>query len=358
MNQPSMRAVFLPDWRQGNPYQSLLADALTRRGVDVQWAGFRAVLFPLNRLDGLAAKAEVVHLHWINDLIGPVVWAAGPAKRVIRLAALALDVLLVRARGKRVVWTVHNLVAHESLNPAWEVVARRVLALTCTRVVLHSASALARIEQAYSVKLSGKACVIPHGNYEGCYPGDTARTEALRERFHLKGSEITLLFFGSIREYKGVLKLLEAFKGTRNRDLRLIIAGCPQPESLHEEVVSAAACDPRILLKLDFIDDSEVSPLFALADAVVVPFERALTSGSTVLAMTMRKAVLLPEEARVFDLVNEGSGIFFSSIPGLTACMETLDKATLARMGGNAGRAAEELKWDGIASSLLALYSC
>lgn len=351
-----MRSVFLPDWRR-NPYQTLLADALKRQGVEVQWRDFRPVHFQLNRLDGAAARAEVVHLHWINGLIAPVFWSGGPLRRAVRLAALALDVLLARLRGKRVVWTVHNLVAHESPNPELELIARRVLALACSAIVVHSASALLRVETAYGVRLARKAHVIPHGNYDGCYPEDAALTAALRSQFGLQGSEITLLFFGAVREYKGVLRLIEAFKAARGPQLRLIIAGRTEPEALEQEALAAAAGDDRIFLKLGFVADSEVAPLFALADAVVIPTERALTSGSTVLAMTMRKATLLPEEARVFDLVDETSGIYFNSTAGLTACLENLDKAALARMGVSAGQAADNLKWDSIASTLRAVYA-
>lgn len=350
-----MRSIFLPDQRR-NPYQTLLANALMRQGVDVQWCDFRPGWFPLSRLGGPAAKADVLHLHWIKDLIAPVLWSGGRLKRALRLAALALDVLLVRARGKRVVWTVHNLVSHESGSPALELRARRLLAWACSSVVVHSASALRRIEETYRIRLSRKAHVIPHGNYEGCYPDDPSRTEALRAEFGLEPSSITLLFFGAVREYKGVLRLVEAFRATRNPNLRLIIAGRPQPLLLQDQVAAAAAGDDRIVLRIGYVDDRDVAPLFALADAVVIPFERALTSGSTVLAMTMHKATLLPDEARVFDLVDDESGIFFGSTAGLTTCLDALDKTDLRRMGANGGRTADALNWDRIASSLLRCY--
>ncbi len=351
-----MRSVFLPDWRAGNPYQSLLGAALERAGVAVGYHDLPERVFGLNRLPAEVLAAEVLHLHWVNSLIGPVLWSPNALKRTTRLALLAADVLLLRLRGKRVVWTIHNLVAHESRNPALEIVARRLLARCCSHLILHSHSALERLEQAYRTRLRHKANVIPHGNYDGCYLADPDRTQQLKQRFGITEAHTTLLFFGAVREYKGVLKLIEAFSAARGAQLRLLIAGNANPPALQERIVAAAKADARILTWLGFVDDEWVAPLFALCDVVVVPFERTLTSGSTVLAMTLGKATLLADEARVFDLVDDSSALFFDTLTALTAAIEGLDKAGLVQMGVRARRAAERLDWGGIAKATRAAY--
>src|SRR4051794_33311542 len=58
-----MNILFAPDWRAGVPYQTLLADALVRRGAKVQFLqGYKRVL-PLSRLlkDW---RCDILHLHW------------------------------------------------------------------------------------------------------------------------------------------------------------------------------------------------------------------------------------------------------------------------------------------------------
>ena len=58
-----LEVVFAPDWRNGVPYQGLLATALQRYGVNVHFLqNYRRVL-PLSRLLK-AQQVDVLHLHW------------------------------------------------------------------------------------------------------------------------------------------------------------------------------------------------------------------------------------------------------------------------------------------------------
>ena len=104
----------LPDWRGGNPYQNLLNDAVQAQGDEVAFSDFPDAILPLQAVLRSHPGVQVLHLHWVNSLIAPAVWASSPLKRWIRRALLKLDLMLTRLRGVRVVWTVHNFTAHES----------------------------------------------------------------------------------------------------------------------------------------------------------------------------------------------------------------------------------------------------
>lgn len=354
-----LTALHVPDWRKGNPYQSLLGAALEAQGVGVRWSGIPQGLFALNRLGPALDGVQVVHVHWSNDLVGAVVWDTNPIKRALRLALLVADVALMRLRGRRIVWTVHNLVTHESADPAAEIRARRLLARSCNRLIVHSASALRRIEQVYGLRLQHKASVIPHGNYAGIYPPDLARAraQALRAEFGLDADAIVLLFFGAIRAYKRVPQLVEAFRRTKNPRLRLIIVGSARPPELAQEIQDAAAGDRRIHFRPGFVPDSDVKAYFDLADAVLVPLERSLTSGSVVLAMTLHKATFLHEEGRVFDLIDDASGCFYRSSEEFAQLMDRADKTTLALMGAAAGASMSAHDWPAVAAATAAVYA-
>jgi len=58
-----MNVLFAPDWRQGVPYQSLLADALVAVGVHVDFLSDYKRVFPLTRLLQ-QHPADLLHLHW------------------------------------------------------------------------------------------------------------------------------------------------------------------------------------------------------------------------------------------------------------------------------------------------------
>src|SRR3972149_1297484 len=57
-----------------------------------------------------AGRPDVVHLHWIHDFLGGS--KGVPTARNVRWFDWQLRVL--RARGVRIVWTAHNLKAHEA----------------------------------------------------------------------------------------------------------------------------------------------------------------------------------------------------------------------------------------------------
>ena len=348
--------VFLPDWRSGNPYQSLLAQALLAQGVRTGFHTMPRGLFALNRLPALVRNSKTLHLHWVNDLIAHLVWPQNPLLRRFKCLCLWMDVMLLRARGTRVVWTVHNLLSHESTDPGAEMAARRLLARCCSHLVVHSASAVRELEAAWALDLSHRASVVPHGNYDGCYRIADGESAALRQRLGIPTDAVCILFFGAVRRYKGVLALVQAMSKVQRQDVRLVIAGKPNEASLKAELDNAAAADKRIVLALEFIPDDAVASYFSLAHAVVVPFERTLTSGSVVLAMTLGKATLLSSEAKVFDLGDEKTSWFFHSLDDLSALINGMELSELDARGRGARAVADTLAWPAIASALKRIY--
>ncbi|MCC8991178.1 MAG: glycosyltransferase, partial [Streptococcus sp.] len=294
--------VFAPDWSQSNPYQKLLKASLEKHQVKVEFRNFPTGLFSLNRLRKENPKTTVLHIHWINELIKHVFWSRNHIFEYVKLAFLALDILYVRYQGIKIIWTIHNLVSHESPDQYLEIMARRIIAKTCNHIIIHSTSALLMIQDFYSINIKEKASVIPHGNYDGCYMLCSKRVSYFKNTYQLEDDSIIMLFFGAIRPYKGVEKLIDIFTAIPNPKLRLIVAGNPQDVDFAESIASAAVRDPRIHLLLQFIPDTDVAALFHICDIVVLPFERTLTSGSVVLALSMGKALLLPNDARVLDI--------------------------------------------------------
>jgi len=348
--------IFLPDWSKGNPYQNLLKASLLKQQVKVELKNFPKGLFSLTQLVRANPTATVLHIHWINNLVKHILWSPNCFIQYIKLLFLALDIIYVRYRGTKVVWTIHNLVSHESPNRKLEIKARRIIAKTCSNLIIHSVSALNMVEQAYSINLKEKVSVIPHGNYDGCYVFREKRALEFKKAWQLEDDNIVMLFFGAIRPYKGVEKLLESFVAVPNFKLRLVIAGNPEDGEFSKSIINAAKHDSRITLLLHFIPDDDVAALFSIADVVVLPFDRTLTSGSVVLALTMGKALLLPEEARVFDMVDEYSCIFFDSTSSLQALISSLDKTQLSRMGEASRCIADGLNWLSIAERTAATY--
>lgn len=351
-NIPSHEIAMLPNWSEGNPYQNLLIGSLRKQGKSISLHDFPSGILPLNQLITQNPAIKVIHIHWINDYISRIFWSRSTLKITARILILATDITLSRIRGRRVIWTIHNSVSHESPNESLEISARKTIAITCSRIIIHSASALNTIEKLYNLKLTKKTSVIPHGNYDGCYdtpaPHSTSKEKTDRN--------IVILFFGAIRPYKGVEKLVEAFQSCSRQDIRLIIAGRCSDPYMSTSLEKAVNQDSRIKCILDFIPESEVQNLYNASDIVAIPFERTLTSGSAILALTMARPLILPEHAKVFDLATEDYSYFFQSIDDLKKIIESLNKFELAKMSPIARSKADTLSWEKISKETLSAY--
>ncbi len=350
------RVLFVPDFSKSNPYQTLLGESVSAHGFDVALRDFPLGPFAINRLIHAESPIYAIHLHWINDLVGPILWSTNAYKRHVKIAMLALDILIARLRGVRIVWTIHNLVAHECQDPAVEIHARRVIAKASTCLFVHSLGALRLVEKTYGANIQNKTLIVPHSNFDGCYPLLPGSDQRLKARYDLGSEVIVILFFGAIRRYKGLEKLIASFRAVPDERLRLLIAGnCGDP-ALDRAIKEAARSDPRIIATLGFVPDEDVAAHFAIADVVAIPFERILTSASAMLAFTMGKALLVPNRARVFDYVNDGNALFFQSDEELGARIAALDKRRLAVLGRNGRSAVEGFTWMDMGARVAAGY--
>ena len=104
------------------------------------------------------------------------------------------------------------------------------------------------------------------------------RSEAER-KLSLKPGKKNILFFGLIREYKGLDILLEAFRDLDD-SYQLIIAGEPYGSfDKYQKIIDSLPGKDRIFMDLKYIKDSEVSDYFSAADIAVLPYRSATQSG-------------------------------------------------------------------------------
>ncbi|HAW80697.1 MAG TPA: glycosyl transferase, partial [Balneola sp.] len=88
-----------------------------------------------------------------------------------------------------------------------------------------------------------------------------------------------LLFFGLIRDYKGLDSLLETMP-LIDKDIHLIIAGEVYGDfQKYQEIIDKHQLNDRVHLHLKYIPDSEVKYYFSIAEAVVLPYKSATQSG-------------------------------------------------------------------------------
>lgn len=88
-----------------------------------------------------------------------------------------------------------------------------------------------------------------------------------------------ILFFGLIREYKGLDILIQAFS-LLGDEYRLIIAGEPYGSfAKYQELIDRTPAKERIHCFTEYIKDSDVKKFFSAADVCVLPYRSATQSG-------------------------------------------------------------------------------
>lgn len=119
--------------------------------------------------------------------------------------------------------------------------------------------------------------VIPHPVYTH-FGEKLPKTEALKKLGIEPGTK-NILFFGLIREYKGLDILIQAFSALDD-SYRLIIAGEPYGSfEKYQKLIDGSPNASRIHCFLNYISDNEVKNYFSAADLTVLPYRSATQSG-------------------------------------------------------------------------------
>jgi glycosyltransferase involved in cell wall biosynthesis len=133
-----------------------------------------------------------------------------------------------------------------------------------------------------SLKPDAKLIYRPHPLYN--HFGQPLPKAQARAALGLHPDKKTLLFFGLIRDYKGLDLLIEAF-GKLTPDYQLLIAGEPYGSfDKYRAQIAALPNAQDVHTEVRYVSDAEVPQLFSAADACVQPYRSATQSGITSIA--------------------------------------------------------------------------
>tara|TARA_B100000767_G_C19680105_1_gene499198 strand:+ start:26 stop:1159 length:1134 start_codon:yes stop_codon:yes gene_type:complete len=115
-----------------------------------------------------------------------------------------------------------------------------------------------------------------------------------------------MLFFGIIREYKGLDILLKAFADERlqKQNLKLIVAGeFYENEQPYYDLITKYNLSDSIVMHANFIPDNDVVNYFCAADIIVQPYKHATQSGVTQIAYHFEKPMLVTDVGGLAEIV-------------------------------------------------------
>ena len=172
-----------------------------------------------------------------------------------------------------------------------------------------------------------------------------------------------ILFFGFIRDYKGLDWLLESFADSRFRKLpvKLIIAGefYSDPAPYHK-LIDKLNLSEHIILKTDFIPDEDVKNYFCAADLVAQPYKSATQSGVTQIGYHFNKPMLVTNVGGLSEIIPD-KVIGYVTEPNPKAISEAIldffENDKKDEFVENIKKEKEKFSWSGMISTILEVYN-
>ena len=149
--------------------------------------------------------------------------------------------------------------------------------------------------------------ISPHPIYD--HFGEVVDREAALKKLGLDPTNRYLLFFGLIRDYKGLDLLLEAYGNTRFRNsrIKLIVAGeFYSDRAPYDALIEKYQLQEEITLADRFIPDAEVATFFSAADLLVQPYKTATQSGVAQIAYHFNKPMIVTNVGGLAEMCPDG----------------------------------------------------
>ncbi|MBN2669086.1 MAG: glycosyltransferase [Bacteroidales bacterium] len=191
--------------------------------------------------------------------------------------------------------------------------------------------------------------------------GSSVPKQEATQYLKLDSNKKYLLFFGLIRDYKGLDWLIEAFQKIQNKpELNLLIAGefYSNPEPYLKQIEESGLKD-KIILHQKFIPDPEVKYYFSVADLVVQPYKTATQSGVTQIAYHFEKPMVVTNVGGLAEIIPDGRvGFVVDTKP--QAIAEAIDafydKNLQEPFHSSILAEKEKYSWSGMTKTILDLY--
>lgn len=347
MNPPLLTIACLPVAGSANPYQHLMMDGLNEdprlrafNGIhDKFWGIARTVLIH---------RPTYLHFDWINSYyFRRWTWLT-----YLSIVAFCAQILLARWMGVRIVWTLHNILPHDSSTLWVHRFCQRFLARRCEWIRVFSPGTVARAAAELGVPESTFR-ITPEGDYTTVYSNTMSREEA-RKTLGLPDDPTVFLTIGLIKPYKGILELMDAFVTLPPPAAYLLLAGKVMDQEYGKKIRERLS--ERVLLVDEFIPPDDLQLYFNAADVVVLPFQSIENSGSVILSMGFSKPVIAPRLGVVRErLIQQDEWLYDSrhELPDKLRSATQLPQGTLKAAGNRNFDALAKYAWQDFAGLFL-----
>lgn len=309
------------------------------RGFRYIWGSVRALV------QCCWEKRKICHFHWFR--VGP-----------LELFNIILAKLLLR----KVVVTAHDVEAFSArLTIPFFV---RFSYNLCDAIIAHNKISRDELVEKVGV-ISNNIYIISHGNYLHAIKGIPEKISA-REQLGLPKNSKVLLFFGQIKDVKGLDILLDALRIIVKQfpNILLLIAGKVWKInfSKYERLIKEYGISDHCKIDIRYIPAKEVANYYSAADMVILPYRKIYQSGVLLMAMSYGCTVVASDLPGMLEVLTDGkTGLVFRSGDSehlARTISLALDKPEfLEELSKNGKRLMEEqYGWDKIGQTTAALY--
>lgn len=208
----------------------------------------------------------------------------------------------------KVLFTCHNVFPHERF-PMDKFLTKTVLKKGDGFIVQSRSDE----NDLLSIKSDANVRFNPHPTYNAFKIRDISRDEARKEIVEKDGFSIDnntplLLFFGFVREYKGLKHLLNAMPAILKEkpDCKLLVVGSfGEDKQQYLDIIQEKNITDSIYLKDTYTPDNEVEKYFTASDLMVLPYEDATQSGIVQISFGFEKPVLVTDVGGLPDVVTD-----------------------------------------------------
>lgn len=233
-------------------------------------------------------KCKIVHLHQFHLNLN-----------------LIFTISICNLFFKKVFLTVHDVESFDLKTNKYNGIFVKVLNILVNQYIVHNKFSSTELYKETKVL----PIIIKHGNYIPFF--DPTAYKPSNKSFNL-------LFFGLIKESKGLDLLLESLVSLKKQgfDFQLTIAGRPWRNdfSTYKKIIDDNNLSSSVVTHLHFISEFELLDLFNRSDLVVLPYRKIFQSGVVLKSMSLKRAVLCSNisafQEQIIDTVN---GFIFES---------------------------------------------
>ena len=353
-------------------YTYLLSKELERQNISYNLISFSRAypkrFFPGSKTEDkselrFAVQNEVPILDWAN----PLSWwrtfryiKNSPATKIIfqwwtwfwGVPYLFILLSLKLFTKKEIVVVAHNPQDHEGA--FYKKILSHFVFFLADKIVAQTKSNLANFKKTYPQKkiVLGRLPI-----FDLFYDKQISQGEAQQK---LKVTSPLFLFFGHVREYKGLKILLRAL-GKYNLENKLkanlLIAGeFWEAKNEYQELIKELHLEKNVQIMEKYIANEEVGFFFEACDFVAIPYLEATGSGPAKVALAFKKPILataVGDNVDVFSLGKVGEIVEANNVEAMAKGIKNILNADKKVLSKNIDKVKKELSWTGLVKSIL-----